>query len=227
MAVFVRWVFAVWKLVGTVGKQSRMMIWACFYVPARSAFWYSTTAEMYKGHTFYFWLRTAAAIWRMGPPFKSWCILNDQVSTHLPCLVRCQKKELLARCGVHSEWPHGVWCLPFNRCDGIYISSLIRQWRKTSSYCKGSCFFLPVALPNRYCQYWAMRYSSFGFWTNPCNRLVRYLLIRASEISAQPPCIKIKIPLGLHFNRSINYLLKHIFKYPRMNESVALKHYIR
>lgn len=94
MAVFVRWVFAVWKLVGTVGKQSRMMIWACFHVPAQSAFWYSTTAEMYKGNTFYFfWLRTAAAIWQMGPPFKSWCILNDQVSTHLPASFVVKKRS--------------------------------------------------------------------------------------------------------------------------------------
>lgn len=94
MAVFVRWVFAVWKLVGTVGKQSRMMIWPCFHVPARSAFWYSTTAEMYKGNTFYFlWLRTAAAIWRTRPPFKSWCILNDQVSTHLPALFVVKKSS--------------------------------------------------------------------------------------------------------------------------------------
>lgn len=96
MAAFVRWVFAVRKLVGTVGKQSRMMIWACFHVPAWSAFWYSTTADMYKGNTFYyFWLRTAAAIWRTGPPFQSWCILNDQVSTHLPASFVVKKRSFL------------------------------------------------------------------------------------------------------------------------------------
>jgi len=72
-----------------------------------------------------------------------------------------------------------------------------------------------------------MWYSNFGFWTYRCNRLVGYLLFRAPEISAQPLCVEIKIPLGLHFNRNIVYLLKHIFKYPHMNESVAVDHCIR
>lgn len=120
------------------------------------------------------------------------------------CLIRCQNQELLAPCRVHSEWPHGVRYLPFSQCGGVYISCLIRQWRNTSFYCKGSWFFLPVALPNRYCQWWAMWYSSFGFWTNPCSRLVGYLLVRVPEISAQP---QIKIPFNWHFNRNISCIL--------------------
>lgn len=104
-----------WKLVGIVGKQSRRIIWACFHIPAQSAFRYSTTAEMYKGNTFYlFWLREAAAIWRVGTPCRSWCILNDQVSTRLPASFFVKKKkEHFSRCRICSQWPHDVQYLPF------------------------------------------------------------------------------------------------------------------
>lgn len=113
--------FLQWKLVGIVGKQSRRMIWACFHIPAQSAFRYSTTAEMYKGNTFYlFWLREAAAIWRVGTPFKSWCILNDQVSTLLPASFFVKKKKNkkkiqkhFFRCRVCSQSPYDVQYLLF------------------------------------------------------------------------------------------------------------------
>lgn len=84
-----------------------------------------------------------------------------------------------------------------------------------------------LTVQSRYCQYCAMWYSSFVLWTNLCNRLVRYILIRVPRISAQLLCAEIKIPLGLYFNTNISYLLKHIFKYPCTNESVAMKCYIR
>lgn len=116
---------------------------------------------------------------------------------------------------------------PSNLCSGIYISSLIRQWRKTCLYCKGSCFFDPVTLPSRYCQCWATQFGNLGFWTNPCKRLVGCLLVRAPEVSPQPLSIRMKIPLGLLFTRSISYLLKHIFKYLHANESLAVEYYIR
>lgn len=135
-----------------------------------------------------------------------------------------------ACCWLCSSFWVTKWCVVsplFNRCDSLYISSIIKQEKDFFTLQRTLFFFVPVSLPTRYCQCWVMRYSSFGLWTNPCSRLVRYLLVRAPGISAHPLCVEIKIPLGLHFNRNISCLLKHIFKYPCMNEHVAVKHYIR
>lgn len=112
MAVFLRWVFAVWELVETVGKQSRTMIWACFHIPAWSAFCYSTTAEMCKGNTFYFfWLRAEQQFGEQAHHSNPGAL--EMTRCPLTCLARSLlKKELLACCRDHSEWPRSVWHLP-------------------------------------------------------------------------------------------------------------------
>lgn len=118
-----------WKLVGTVGKHSSAML--CFHIPAKSAFWYSSTAEMHKGNTFYFfWLQTAAAIWRMGLTFPVLLHVKWPGVPSLACLVHCQKEELLTLCRVHSLWPRGVWYLPFNHHDAIYLPVFSGQTEK-------------------------------------------------------------------------------------------------
>lgn len=158
-----------------MGKQSRRIIWACFHIPAQSAFRYSTTAEMYKGNTFYlFWLREAAAIWRVGTPCRSWCILNDQVSTRLPASFFVKKKKknisLVVEFVLNGHMMYNISLS--HRGNSICICS--DQTLKEDFFpLKGILFFLTLTVQSRYCQYCAMRYSSFVFWTNLCNRLGR------------------------------------------------------
>lgn len=226
MVVFVRYIFAVWELSGIVGKQPRKMTGVCLHDPAQSAFWHSTTAEMCKGNTFYLsWLSKAAAIWRMGTPFGSWCILNGQVSARLPASFLVQK-------GASHSLPRSLlWmttrCVvpPLQINATTFTFPWIRHPRRTSCW-KESCF-PSISSAEQTLPILCHVVQQFVFWTNLPNRLVRYILIRVPEISAQTVCIEIKIPSGLHCNRNISYLLNHIFKYPCVNETVGIKHCIR
>lgn len=149
------------------------MIWACFHIPAQSAFRYSTTAEMYKGNTFYlFWLREAAAIWRVGTPFKSWCILNDQVSTLLPASFFVKKKKKTKKKSKNISFDaefvlnrHMMYNISSSHQGNSICISFDQTLKEDFFTLKGILFLLTLAVQSRYCQYCAMWYSSFVFWT--------------------------------------------------------------
>lgn len=147
------------------------------------------------------------------------------------CPLTCLRSSLSKRGASHSlqsSFCVTTWCvtpLPQYLKPWCHLFIFL-LWSDREGRLLHIAYFSPVC-PIDNCQCWDTSYSSFGFWTHPCNKLVLYLLIRDPEISAQLLCIKIKIPIPLHFNRNNFYLLKYILKYPHMNESIAIKHYIR
>lgn len=148
MAVFVRWVFAVWKLVGTVGKQSvQCFVFTCQpRVPSDTA----QQLKCIRKHILLLLAPNCSSNLANGPDIPILLHFKRPGVPSFACLVHCQKEELLALCRIHSVWPHGVWYHPFNHHDAIYLPFFSDQTEKEDFFIL-HIFFLSVC-PTDNCQ---------------------------------------------------------------------------